>query len=57
VADDDGERRSDLIDISGLTLAQVSALPETALQASLKRIFEDMDSDVEPVAGFQSGII
>jgi FXSXX-COOH protein len=49
-------RRSDLVDVSGESLVALRALPETAIARSLRRILSQLDSGVEPVAGFQSAI-
>lgn len=45
-----------LVDVSGLDWKRLRELPDDALAVSLRRIFAELDSNAEPVAGFQSGI-
>lgn len=45
-----------IVDVSKLSLKTIRELPETALADTLRRLFADLDSNAEPVAGFQSGI-
>jgi FXSXX-COOH protein len=55
----DGEppaRTSDLIDLHGLTLADLRALDDNAVADSLRRILGDIDHPADAVAGFQSAI-
>lgn len=45
-----------LVDVTGLSLADVEDLPESVLGDILRRIVAEAAGDVEPVAGFQSAI-
>jgi len=59
VSDHDGKppaRSSDLVDLSGLSLADLRALNESEVAPSLYRILRDIDHPVDAVAGFQSAI-
>lgn len=47
---------SDLVDISGLSLAELRDLPDTAINRSLRRILAEIDRPQDAVAGFQSAI-
>jgi FXSXX-COOH protein len=47
---------SDLVNLGGLSLADLRALPESAIVASLRRILTEVESQVDAVAGFQSAI-
>lgn len=52
-ADDDG---FDLIDVTGLSFADVLNLDSSVLGASLRRILEEIDSPRDAVAGWQSAL-
>jgi FXSXX-COOH protein len=50
------KRPSDLVDLSGLSLADLRGLPNSVVAESLRRIVAELDLAAEPVAGFQSAI-
>lgn len=45
-----------LLDLHGLTLKEVMALPDSVLGESLRRIEEEAENAEDAVAGFQSSI-
>jgi FXSXX-COOH protein len=47
---------SEMTDLSGVTLADLAELPDTALAASLRRILRDVHDTHSPVASFQSAL-
>lgn len=49
-----GDLVSELIDLSALDLATITALPDSALAASLRRILYANDNPAEQYARFQS---
>lgn len=56
MSDEPAEQSSDLVDLTGVSLTKLGAVPGSVLAASLRRILAELDSDTEPVAGFQSAI-
>lgn len=44
--------QSDLIDLSGIDLEQLDALPDTVFAAALRRILRTDSDDATPYAGF-----
>ena len=61
MADEDAqtEWRSDMVDVSGLTLAELVQLTEgddSALAHSLRRLADDLTRPGEPIAGFNSAL-
>jgi FXSXX-COOH protein len=61
VADEDAqtEWRSDVVDVSGMTLAELVELTEgddCALAHSLRRLAADLARPGEPIAGFNSAL-
>lgn len=56
VADDANELWSDLVDLSGLRLEQIGALPETVLAASLRRIMLEAEQQPSSYLQFQSNL-
>jgi len=61
VAGEDTERewRSDMVDVSGMALADLLALADgddSALARSLRRLADDLADPGEPVAGFNSAL-
>ncbi|NRQ32501.1 FXSXX-COOH protein [Nonomuraea sp. NN258] len=42
------ELRPDLVDLSGLDLERIAALPESVFASSLERIFRELSGDEEP---------
>ncbi len=54
--DDERKRESDLIDLTGVRLSDLQELPDSPLAQALRRVLAELDSDGEPVAGFQSAI-
>jgi FXSXX-COOH protein len=61
VADEDAhpEWRSDMVDVSGMTLTELVELTEdddSALAHSLRRLADDLARPGEPVAGFNSAL-
>jgi FXSXX-COOH protein len=49
-------RSSDLIDLGGLSLTDLSALDDSVVAHSLRRILEESAQPDDAVAGFQSAI-
>jgi FXSXX-COOH protein len=49
-------RTSDILDLHGLTLADLRALDDGAAASGLRRILRDIDRPTDAVAGFQSAI-
>ncbi|SPL91376.1 unnamed protein product [[Actinomadura] parvosata subsp. kistnae] len=45
--DPDIELRPDLVDLSGLDLESIAALPESVFASSLERIFRELSGDEE----------
>ena len=61
MADEDAqpEWRSDVVDVSGMTLAELVELTEgddSALAHSLRRLADDLTRPGEPIAGFNSAL-
>lgn len=61
MADEDAhpEWRSDMVDVSGMTLTELVELTEdddSALAHSLRRLADDLARPGEPVAGFNSAL-
>ncbi|MFI7080441.1 FxSxx-COOH cyclophane-containing RiPP peptide [Micromonospora sp. NPDC049903] len=52
----DGDPVSDLVDINGLSLADLRDLPDTAINRSLRRVLHEIDRPQDAVAGFQSAV-
>lgn len=53
------EWQSDMVDVSGMTLTELTKLTEgadTALAQSLRRLADDLDRPNEPIAGFNSAL-
>jgi FXSXX-COOH protein len=48
--------KSDLIDVTGIDLDQLMALPDSVLTESLRRIFQDGSKPANHYAVFQSSI-
>ncbi len=48
--------RSDIVDLSSLTLADLPAGDQTALATALRRIMYDLETAQDPVAGFNSSV-
>jgi FXSXX-COOH protein len=53
---DRADASSDLIDISGLRLADLRGLADSVVTRSLRRILKEMEGPQDAVAGFQSSI-
>lgn len=45
-----------IIDLGGVTLVALRALPEKVVTPALRRIIKQLESGTEPVAGFQSAV-
>lgn len=61
MAEDDGHRewRSDMVDVSDMTLAELVELGEgddSPLAHSLRRLSDDLTDPGEPIAGFNSAL-
>jgi FXSXX-COOH protein len=58
VAEHDGESewRSDIADVSELSLRELTDTDESPLAASLRRITADLTGPDEPIAGFNSAL-
>ncbi len=61
MADEDAhpEWRSDMVDVSGMTLTELVELTgddDSALAHSLRRLADDLTRPGEPVAGFNSAL-
>ncbi len=61
MADEDAhpEWRSDMVDVSGMTLTELVELTEgddSALAHSLRRLSDDLAHPGEPIAGFNSAL-
>ena len=61
MADEDAhpEWRSDMVDVSGMTLTELVELTEgddSALAHSLRRLADDLARPGEPIAGFNSAL-
>jgi FXSXX-COOH protein len=58
VADQDAEPEwlSDKVDVSGLSLHELSDADESSLASSLRRITVDLADPDEPIAGFNSAL-
>ena len=61
MADEDADRewRSDMVDVSGMTLTELVELTEgddSALAHSLRRLADDLARPGEPIAGFNSAL-
>ena len=57
--DEQPEWRSDMVDVSGMTLTELTELAEgadTALARTLRRLADDLDQQNEPIAGFNSAL-
>lgn len=54
--DDEAELESDLLDVSGIDLEQLDALPNSVFGASLRRILAESSSMPDQYAAFQSAI-
>jgi FXSXX-COOH protein len=54
--DEPVRRSSDLIDLAGLTLANVLSLDDSVVANSLRRILREIDQPQDAVAGFQSAM-
>lgn len=56
--DDDtaADYESDLLDLRGISLADVAKLPESALVRSLRRVLENDDVASQQYAGFKSAV-
>jgi FXSXX-COOH protein len=56
--DNDAEQwRSPMVDVSGLTLAELASLEgDAALVTSLRRLASELDEPGEPIAGFNSAL-
>lgn len=53
------EWRSDMVDVSGMSLADLAALTDgddSALALSLRRLAADLADPGEPIAGFNSAL-
>lgn len=47
---------SELVDVTGLTLAELRRVPADQMAPALRRIIQQLDDGTEPVAGFQSAV-
>ena len=58
MADQDAEPEwcSDIVDVSGLSLRELSDADESPLAQSLRRITIDLAGTDEPIAGFNSAL-
>jgi FXSXX-COOH protein len=57
--DAEPEWRSVMVDVSGMSLAELTALAaddDSALAQSLRRLAEDLAAPGEPIAGFNSAL-
>ncbi|GLY97356.1 FxSxx-COOH cyclophane-containing RiPP peptide [Actinoplanes sp. NBRC 103695] len=53
------EWRSEMVDVSGLTLTELTQLTkgdESVLSRSLRRLADDLSDPDEPIAGFNSAL-
>jgi len=48
--------RSEIVDLSGLDLGELHAMPRSVLWASLNRIFGELARDTDAIAGFRSSL-
>lgn len=48
--------QSEILDLSGLDLSQLHAMPRSVLWASLNRICGELARDTEAIAGFRSSL-
>jgi len=54
--DADGVLESELLDVTGIDLARLEALPDSALRASLRRILAENLETPDQYAAFQSSL-
>jgi FXSXX-COOH protein len=54
--DPDGVLESELIDVTGIDLARLEALPDSVLRASLRRILAENGEMPDQYAAFQSSL-
>lgn len=53
---DEGELRSDLVDLTGLDWDRFTGVPDSVLDASLQRILRENSASVDHFAAFQNHI-
>jgi FXSXX-COOH protein len=56
VEDVDPEEESALVDLTRVSLAQLSSLDNTVFGRALRRLIEEADDPPEAIAGFQSSV-
>lgn len=54
--DAEPEWRSDIVDVSGLSLHELTDTDESPLEPSLRRISTDLAHPDDPIAGFNSAL-
>ena len=54
--DDAADLESDLLDLTGISLEQLDALPDSVLRASWRRILTEGGTAPDQYAGFQSAV-
>lgn len=56
MSDEKSSLESDLIDLDGISLADLEGFDDSVLAHALRRVLADADDLREPIAGFQSFI-
>jgi FXSXX-COOH protein len=54
--DRDYDLESDLVDLTGIDLDRIRALPDSAFGAALRRVLDEARTDTERYAGFQNNM-